>query len=57
MMGELLNRSLRLRRGEHEMAAYEADHGAFTDDELAAANRTLDAAGVGVRTSVERARD
>jgi hypothetical protein len=37
---------LRRQRGLAAMAAYEAEHGAFTDDELAEADRVLDAAGV-----------
>jgi len=37
---------LRRQQGLAVVAAYEAEHGAFTDEELAAADRALDEAGV-----------
>jgi hypothetical protein len=36
----------RRRQGLATIAAYEAEHGAFTEEELAEADRTLDEAGV-----------
>jgi hypothetical protein len=46
LVNDALAHYLRRARGLAAIAAYEAEHGAFSDDELAEADRTLDAAGV-----------
>lgn len=46
LVNDALAHYLRRQRGLAAVAAYEAEHGAFTADELAEADRALDAAGV-----------
>jgi hypothetical protein len=46
----------RRRQGLAAIAAYEAEHGAFTEEELAEADRTLDEAGVVDLTAAARER-
>ncbi|MEO6715269.1 MAG: hypothetical protein ABIM89_17860 [Mycobacteriales bacterium] len=46
LINEALALNLRRQRGLAAVAAYEAEHGALTDAELAEADRVLDAAGV-----------
>jgi hypothetical protein len=46
LVNDALAHYLRRQRGLAAVAAYEAEHGAFSDDELAEADRLLDAAGV-----------
>jgi hypothetical protein len=46
LVNDALAHYLRRQRGLAAVAAYEAEHGAFTEDELAEADRLLDAAGV-----------
>ena len=49
MVNRVLGHQLRLQRGLAAVAQWEAEHGQFTDQELAEADRVLDDAGVGVR--------
>jgi hypothetical protein len=46
LVNDALAHYLRRQRGLAAVAAYEAEHGAFTEAELAAADRILDDAGV-----------
>jgi hypothetical protein len=46
LVNDALAQYLRRERGLSAIAAYEAEHGAFNDTELAEADRLLDAAGV-----------
>jgi hypothetical protein len=46
LVNDALAHYLRRQRGLAAAAEYEAEHGAFTEDELAAADRVLDEAGV-----------
>jgi hypothetical protein len=46
LVNDALAHYLRRQRGLAAVAEYEAEHGAFTEDELAAADRVLDEAGV-----------
>jgi hypothetical protein len=46
LVNDALAHYLRRQRGLAAVAAYESEHGAFSDDELAEADRLLDAAGV-----------
>jgi hypothetical protein len=46
LVNDALVHYLRRQQGLAVVAAYEAEHGAFTDEELAEADRTLDEAGV-----------
>lgn len=46
LVNDALAHYLRRQRGLAAVAAYEAEHGTFSDDELAEADRLLDAAGV-----------
>lgn len=46
LVNDALAHYLRRQRGLAAVAAYEAEHGAFSADELADADRALDAAGV-----------
>ena len=46
LVNDALALYLRRQRGLAAVAAYEAEHGAFTDAELAEADSVLDAAGV-----------
>jgi hypothetical protein len=52
LINDALAHYLRRQRGLAAMAAYEAERGAFTDAELAEADRILDAAGVVDLTAV-----
>ncbi len=46
LVNDALVHYLRRQQGLAVVAAYEAEHGAFTEEELAAADRVLDEAGV-----------
>lgn len=46
LVNDALVHYLRRQQGLAVVAAYEAEHGVFTEDELAAADRILDEAGV-----------
>jgi hypothetical protein len=46
LVNDALSHYLRRQRGLAAMVAYESEFGAFSDDELAEADRALDAAGV-----------
>ena len=46
LLGELISSSLALREGELAMESYELEFGAFSAEEISAADRSLDAAGV-----------
>jgi hypothetical protein len=46
LVNDALAHYLRRQRGLAAVAAYEAEYGAFTEEELAEADRVLDAAGV-----------
>jgi predicted transcriptional regulator len=47
VINRVLRHELRLLRGLAAVAAWEAEHGAFTDEELTEADRVLDEAGIG----------
>jgi hypothetical protein len=56
LVNDALAHYLRRQRGLAAVAAYEAEFGAFTADELADADRALDAAGVTDLTTTGRTR-
>jgi predicted transcriptional regulator len=56
VINRALRHELRLQRGLAAVADWESEHGAFTDEELAEADRILDEAGVGTPTERSRAR-
>jgi predicted transcriptional regulator len=51
-----LRHELRLQRGLAAVAEWESEHGAFTEEEIAEADRILDAAGVGEKAVRARRR-